>query len=144
MSLDAIVTRPVRPSWPAPRLHVDTYSLSWDAAKEKARKLGQVIKVPGPYELFVDIDNEADFEVFKANVAVLHSLYPLTWEERPSKSGLPHRHIVVTFETQTVSEHERLLLEAVLGGDRMRALLGWVTIEQKMGPHGSVFFESKR
>jgi hypothetical protein len=48
----------------------------------------------------------------------------------PSRSGLPKRHITVTL-VDPVSQIERLALQAMLGSDRVRELLGYVQHQEQ-------------
>ena len=58
-----------------------------------------------------------------------------------SRHGLPGRHIVVTLD-HDITETERLLLQACLGSDCVRELLGYV--QMKNGDaHPTLFLESK-
>lgn len=90
---------------------------------------GYDILVPGDDELQLDLDSDEDYGRFVVAIARLKSEYDakasdteLVWEERPSKSGLPHKHIIVHLPA-TITNLERIALQAVLGSDRTREML---------------------
>lgn len=120
----------------------DHYAVSYEHAKENAATLGLEIKLPKPNELFIDIDHEKDYEVFKTQLALLIRQEPVTIvSNRPSKSGLPKRHIVIALFRPVESELERLVLQAALGSDRKRELLSWVRVKSGESEHPTLFFE---
>lgn len=117
-------------------------SMTLDAASAKAASKGLVVKLPAANELFVDIDNDADFAVFTKHLATLgEHVSVLGFDETPSNSGGTHRHVVVRLGRDIANDVERIFLQAVLGSDRLRELLSWACIQAKASPHPSVFFE---
>lgn len=112
---------------------------------------GQVVRIPEEDELFLDLDTEEQYAQFGVQVAMLNRLlaqaapeapaFFVLAEERPSRRGLPHRHVVVRCARDLQSPLERVLLQAVLGSDPKREALDWVRIVT--GSHTpSVFFET--
>jgi hypothetical protein len=87
-----------------------------------AREKGLDIVWPGPCELFLDLDDDEAFVLFKKQVEILGQFDKGTWTEARSVNG--GRHVVVTLDRPLTSETERVMLEAVLGSDRKRSLLG--------------------
>jgi hypothetical protein len=65
----------------------------------------------------------------------------LKWDDTPSRGGLPKRHITV-YLGRAISSLERLALQAMLGSDRIRELLGFVRL-QRGELHPTLFFERK-
>jgi len=117
-------------------------SLTLEAAVEAATMKGLVLKFPAADELFVDIDSNEDFEVFEKHVARLGAFVPVSSIEiTPSNSAGERRHAVVKLGRDVVSDSERVLLQAVLGSDRMRELLSWARIQSGLREHPTVFFE---
>ena len=114
---------------------VSEASLGWDATLRAAGD--RKIRIPKADELFIDIDNEQGYRVFTHLVALLPTVD--SWEGKPSKSGLPHRHIVVKLKTQ-VSNLERIALQAILGSDRKHELLSYLA-NAAGNPFPSVLFE---
>lgn len=114
-----------------------------EEAIDIASAKGCVVRIPGPRELFLDIDSEeanANFErLRKACPAGLIGRVDRT----PSPSGRPgHYHIVVTLLRDLKSDSERVLLQACLGSDPMRELLSWRRIENGSDSASvSIFFE---
>lgn len=102
------------------------------------------IRYPAPNELFVDIDSDADFEVFEKHLAILKTHVTVDATEiTPSRSGLPCRHVVVRLERPVSGPLERLLLQSVLGSDRLHELLSWLAVTKGTTPYPTVFFEPK-
>jgi hypothetical protein len=89
--------------------------------EEAARELKLDIVWPEPNELFVDLDDDASFACFKKQIELLGQFERGTWSEQRSRNG--NRHVIVILE-RTVSNEERLMLQAMLGSDRKRELLG--------------------
>lgn len=100
----------------------------------KAAERGLKVRYPEPYELFVDIDNDEDYEVFQENYEILrtftqlHDMALASKTEAASKSGLPNRHIVVNLGRPVHSPLERLMLQAFLGSDRKHELLSYMAL----------------
>ncbi len=94
--------------------------------EEIAKKRGQVVVFPKPNQLQIDIDTEAQWKEFqRREEAFSCSVEPWgSMEITPSKSGLPSRHITITFPTsKTFTEWERIALQAALGSDPIREYL---------------------
>ena len=108
-----------------------------------ARKLGRKVVLPGPRDLFVDIDTEADYLWLKAQLNTLAAL-PFgirIMRELPSKSGLPRRHVYLK-TTRVLTPVERIALQACLGSDRKRELLSMMRVYLETKRPATIFFEA--
>jgi len=114
-------------------------------AIDLALREGLTVEFPAANELFIDIDNEHSFQMFQRQMDILVKYIGVDdggngFVVTPSRHGLPGRHIVVTL-VKDITETERLLLQACLGSDRVRELLGYV--QMKNGdPHPNLFLEA--
>lgn len=106
---------------------------------------GYDVVVPKANELQIDIDSEDAYTVFLdavgmfiANGAVSH----LHYDEHPSRSGLPCRHITVRlpFELDT---WQRIALQAAFGSDYKRELLSCVRALRR-DEYPTLFVEAPR
>jgi hypothetical protein len=84
---------------------------------------GFTLKKPEPNELLLDLDNEEDFHKAYAMLKRLESeIENCTSTVFPSKSGFPHRHMIVRLPFE-ISNVERIALQAIMGSDKIRELL---------------------
>lgn len=107
--------------------------------KEVAEGRGQIVVVAQPHELYLDIDNDEDYAIFKRR---FHELYAIVdkvviWKvkEYQSKTGGSHRHIYIgaytsgwrdgTFDTVpfNMDTWMRIALQFSLGSDPVRETL---------------------
>lgn len=104
---------------------------------------GCVVRIPGPRELFIDIDSEEASERFDGLLKAFPPGLVELVKTTTSPSGRPgHEHIVVTLSRDVRDDRERVLLQAVLGSDTMRELLSWRRIENGSDSASvSIFFE---
>ncbi len=117
-------------------------ALTFEAAQADAAARGLVIRLPAANELFVDIDTAADFKLFHHLLSILEEYEPvLGYEVTPSASGGDHKHVIVRLARDVASDDERVLLQAVLGSDRVRELLSFARIRSKAREHPVLFFE---
>ena len=102
---------------------------------------GLTVRLPEANELLIDIDNEHSFMLFMKQIEIVKKYIGATGDTiTESRHGLPGRHIVVTLD-HDITETERLLLQACLGSDRVRELLGYV--QMKNGDaHPTLFLEA--
>lgn len=97
---------------------------------------------PKDTELQIDIDNEHSFRMFEKQQLILNRFVPIKdIKIEPSRSGLPKRHITVTL-FDSITQIERLALQAMLGSDRVRELLGYVQ-HKNNDPHPTLFLEKR-
>jgi len=108
---------------------------------------GLTVRLPEANELLIDIDNEHSFmlfmkqiEIVKKHIGTKTRFNDGSYVVTESRHGLPGRHIVVTLD-HDIDETERILLQACLGSDRLRELLGYV--QMKNGDaHPTLFLEA--
>lgn len=107
----------------------------------EAASFGLIAVHPMEWELQIDLDTEEDFERFVKRYIMLEKYISCYYEEKPSKSGLPHRHITVTMNDVTCESHwKRIALQAALGSDGNREMFNCIrTLNGDSAP--SVFFE---
>jgi len=112
-------------------------------AIEEAKKQGLVPVFPGPNQLQIDIDSDAQFAVYKRNKDIVHQYWGIVHEMiELSKSGGERRHITLTLKG-TVGVLERIGLQAVLGSDLKREQFSLVRVLQK-DAHPTLFFEKEK
>lgn len=102
----------------------------------------RVVK-PAPNELFVDIDSEEGRVTFNRVWPMFcPSMGAIIIDRHPSKSGLPHEHIVIQLTGVVVTELERIALQAMLGSDGKRELFGYLRQSEGIEPV-TVFVEAR-
>lgn len=93
---------------------------------EKARALGLEVVFPNENELFVDIDSNESWDEFLDAIPLLSQMERapglLRFTVTASRNG--NKHVVVTLGRPVKDQEERLMLQAMLGSDRKRELLG--------------------
>lgn len=116
----------------------------FDHAVEVATENGWEISLPGPRDLFIDIDSAAALEVFDKQLVRFRRCIRLAEvvAARPSKSGAAGRyHIVVRVtDGDPLDPLERISYQLMLGSDPTRELLSWMRVLAGM-PHPTLFFE---
>ena len=102
---------------------IETYN-GFQPIGDKANDKGLVAVLPNSNELFLDIDTDADYNLFLFHLAILGERFyeNIEFESLTSSSGLPHRHIIVKLPFDVTTE-QRIALQAALGSDRKRELL---------------------
>lgn len=119
-----------------------TKLLSADERDRKAAELGQVLVFPADDELQIDIDSEHAYDVYKAMLPIVTRHFRVRdIQEKPSKSGLPKRHITIKM-SDPVTPYERLILQLALGSDRVRDVLGLARLRLSQD-QPTCFFEPK-
>lgn len=116
---------------------------TYEEAVAIAAAKGCVVRVPGPRELFIDIDSEEANNTFDRLRKACPSGLIQSVSRAPSPSGRPgHYHIVATLERDVEDDCERVMLQALLGSDPMRELLSWRRIQNGSDSAAvSLFFE---
>lgn len=100
---------------------------SVQAIEEKAKKKGMTVLFPQPNELFIDIDNIDDWNLFCERVEVLKKeKFVIGFSWTTSKGGFPKKHIIVKLSRNVQSEPERICLQSFLGSDRKREMLNYI------------------
>ena len=84
------------------------------------------VVLPCECQLQIDIDSADHYEVFLQSARVVLRNWDcatdITIEDRPSRSGLPRRHITLTLPF-AVQPWQRIALQAAFGSDPVRELL---------------------
>ncbi len=114
-------------------------TMTLDETFKSAIAKGMVVKIPSDHELFLDIDSKEDFTHFQKIIGYLPDVKG--WIRSESKSGYPKCHVTVTMN-RVVTNGERILLQAVLGSDRLHELLSYLASRQGH-THPTVFFERR-
>ena len=113
-------------------------------AWEKAEKLGLDVVLPDDDELFIDLDTPEANEQFHKRIEDIEQFVKTIYVIRPSQSGDPGRnHAYVKLQRPVQSQHERMLLQILLGSDPTRELLSWARTTVKQDAHPVLFFEQK-
>lgn len=106
---------------------------------------GYDIVYPAANELQIDIDSDEQYAVFKQAIACVNrnweEIGEVTYEEHPSKSGFPSRHITAKMPFD-VEPWQRIALQAALGSDPIRELLS-ATRMLRGDIHPTLFVELK-
>lgn len=101
---------------------------------ENLKAEGYNIILPASNELQIDIDTYDGYQRFLTSFDILVRYFEeAKYVEKASKSGLPHRHIVVTLPFE-VSEAERIAFQAALGSDHKREILGAIRNQLNIQP----------
>lgn len=120
------------------------YALSSDTARDRAEREGLDIVYPTDTQLFVDIDSDAGRDQFSKYRDLVAQFYGIdSVEVKLSKSGYPHAHIIVNLQKK-VHSAERIFLQAILGSDPKREMLGWQMSETHGDSTPTLFFEAKK
>lgn len=112
---------------------------------ESARLKGQRVVLPKPNEVFLDIDTEVDWKLAWEMIRTMeeNNLPLLITEVHPSKSGMPHRHVILE-ANRDFTPIERIAIQACLGSDRKRELLSLIRVMTGGPLPATVFFEPER
>lgn len=110
-----------------------------DAMEEKAESLGLKVIVPPCNSLALDLDTDDQFAVYQRNFEVFkrHS-EDLVAEVFETASKSNHRHIYIKLK-RALPMHQRLALQAALGSDPMKELLGNLRTELGEGTPIAMF-----
>lgn len=105
-------------------LETEKYRESRERYVLRMREEGFQIQTPEENELLLDIDNIEAFDFFeiafkRLNVEFDNCIIALI---RPSKSGLPNRHILIRMPF-VLTSIDRIAFQAVLGSDLTREML---------------------
>lgn len=111
----------------------DVYVPNSASAIEEAEADGMNVVYPEPDQLLLDFDNSLDYDFFMGTGRDILAQF---WgvrriETAPSASHRPwHLHCRVTIE-KSITPMERFALQAALGSDRKRELLGIAMLNNK-------------
>lgn len=113
-----------------------------NAVYERAEALGVHVILPPPNVLTVDLDNDTSKAVYDENIGILLNQEPEFVERTvvtTSRNGNQHMYIQLN---RVVTELERLGLQAMLGSDPKREILGHARLQHGIEPV-SVMFETE-
>ena len=119
------------------RLRRSGVRTDWEVVADYDRELARRLL---PRIVYGGRNDEESLQVFRRNMAALGSLVRYsTWTESPS--GKPHHmHVRVRLSRPVKHPYERILLQAVLGSDRMHEALSWNEVDRGLDDP-TVFFE---
>jgi hypothetical protein len=83
---------------------------------------------PTDKQIFIDIDSRKQYKLFKGRYDMLDDYTggeDFNAKEYPSRSGLPHRHIIVTF-SEKMTVLEQLFLQSFLMSDPERDIMSYI------------------
>lgn len=97
-----------------------------------AKAKGMKVVIPGPTQLLLDIDNDADHAWMQEQIACMASagLTVRILSDHPSKSGLPRRHVYIDIGME-LSAIERIAWQACIGSDRRREILSLLRVKHR-------------
>ena len=99
------------------------YTESREEMHKRAEKEGLVAVYPADDELFIDIDSANAYALMLNQLDMARQLVEMSLvRDTPSKSGLPHRHVVIKLHAPMCTA-DRIGLQAIMGNDRRCALL---------------------
>jgi hypothetical protein len=99
-------------------------------AEQCAAAKGLRVAYPESDELFIDIDTVSDLEAFYRTLPALGHLV-LSHRKIASPSGKHGRwHIICKWHRPFESAKERILIQALLGSDRLHEALSWLAAER--------------
>ena len=122
----------------------EIYELSIAEAYKKAEAAGYDVLLPADDELFIDLDNTVDASLFDSYITILQHFYEAVQVRRtPSPSGdIGKEHVVIKMGIN-INPEQRILLQACLGSDRKRELLGWIMHDSFKEKTPTLFFEKE-
>lgn len=94
---------------------------------------GFVVIEPKDNELFIDIDNDEQYQMFNKNFEILQREYKPAQilYDKPSKSGLPRRHIIIQMPWR-LRDIERIAWQGALGSDPTRELISCIRLKRNI------------
>lgn len=120
----------------------DAILRTYDQMREWAESIDCDVIEATSKQLFVDLDTEAQYTLFKTQIKLLKKhFYYETYKVTESKQGAPHRHVVVTMD-KPYPLVTRIALQACLGSDPARELLSIIRA-QDGEDNVVIFFEKK-
>jgi hypothetical protein len=127
-----------------------SYELDEDPDATAAEK-NLDIRYANEDELLIDVDTEEAYESVKHRLGCIgNAIAPRMTEkhlakewnpmirEYPSKSGLPHRHLIITLPSWKMDKWERICLQFMLGSDFVRE--GLSVLEALIGQERPTYF----
>jgi hypothetical protein len=106
---------------------------------EFAAQQGQRMIVPGPRELFLDLDSTADVDYMKMAVDTLYvNGEPFVVKSLTPSKTAGHYHAIVVAPFDLTPE-QRMLFQMMLGSDRKREIWGWLRYRKGYGVPTALF-----
>jgi hypothetical protein len=119
---------------------VDYGDIGSDIVISAAEAMDCEVFYPDEVTLTLDIDTDKDFRFFIDQFFRLRAVFGLI-EYQVLKSRHGNRHVLVTMK-EPRSMSDRLLLQAVLGSDRIREALSLLRL-QREDPHSSILLRPR-
>ena len=111
-------------------------------AVDEAATNNLLVVFPSDRELQLDLDTEHAFNIYQEMLPLFNKYFGLVQVEvRPSRSGLPKRHVTLT-TYEPLTNYQRIAIQLALGSDRVREMLSIVQ-EHLKDPHPTLFLENK-
>ncbi len=111
-------------------------------AEKEALENNLAVVYPEDNQLQVDIDSDDAMNIFWAMLPIVQKYYGAIVESiTASRSGFPKQHVTLRV-TVPLNPFERIALQACLGSDRVREVLGVVQAMQG-DPHPTLFLEKR-
>jgi hypothetical protein len=102
------------------------------------------IVYPTDHELQIDLDTEAAYENFLLLYRIIYSKGLVqSIRTRPSRHGLPRRHITITMKDPVSDPILRIAFQASLGSDRVRELLCLLRVTLIGELNATLFYEKR-
>lgn len=105
--------------------------------EDVASKLNCEVFYPNENQLTLDIDNDKSWNNFCVRYSELVKIFPketFVHQELASKSGLPHRHVIIT-SSKTFTNFEKAAFQFALSSDPIRETLNlWRTLSGVENP----------
>lgn len=126
----------------AKHYQLETTRPNSDRAIQEAKDDNLDVVFPAPNELQLDLDTPEAWAIYQTMWPIVNRYYGISaMKEQESRSGYPKRHVTLGLD-RPVTNFERIAIQACLGSDRVRELLG-VIQEMAGDPHPTLFLEKK-
>jgi hypothetical protein len=117
----------------------DFLSIQSSTAYHEAKEEGSIVVLPGPSQLFIDIDSPEAEAIYNKNKPKfeMHIAKIIVEERKPSRNG--NTHIYATLN-RYIDDTQRILYQSFLGSDQTRELLSYVRVLHEDN-HPTLFIE---
>lgn len=120
---------------------IDYGNVSSQNLIDAAQGLECEIFYPSDAQLTLDLDNEKDFQYFMKQYSRWKYYFGFaSYEILKSRHG--NKHVIIALKNPITDIKERLLLQALLGSDRIREALSFLRIKRN-DPHPSILLRPK-
>ena len=111
-------------------------------AVDEAATNNLLVVFPNDKEIQLDLDTEHAFNIYQEMLPLFEKYFGVAKVEvKPSRSGLPKRHVTLT-TYESLANYQRIAIQLALGSDRVREMLSIVQ-EYFKDPHPTLFLENK-